>query len=214
MIPRRTLRDEVSTRLRERLVRGQLPPGERINESTLSRELGVSRTPLREALLQMEKEGLVASEPAKGMVARPLTTREVREVYPMLGTLEGLALRSCGEQWEAALAELSALLGELADARTADAARELDNRWHGLLLAQCPNERLLEMIGMLRRITQRYWLVLLAVEWPFGDSVAQHQAVLDDLAQGDLQAASLRLEAHWAAGMGTLLDRLAALGNE
>lgn len=214
MIPRRTLRDEVSVRLRVRLVRGQLPPGQRINESTLSRELGVSRTPLREALLQMEKEGLVASEPAKGFVARPLTTREVRQVYPILGTLEGLALRSCGPQWGGALPELAALLDELAVASTADAARDLDNRWHTLLLARCPNERLIEMIGMLRRVTQRYWLVLLEVEWPVGDSVSQHRAVLDELAGGDAQAASLKLEAHWEAGERTLLERLAAIGNE
>lgn len=69
------------------------------------------------------------------------------------------------------------------------------------------------MIGMLRRITQRYWLVLLEVEWPFGDSVQQHQAVLDELARGGSEKASMRLEAHWEAGEQTLLDRLAALGN-
>lgn len=204
----------MSARLRERLVRGQLPPGQRVNESSLSRELGVSRTPLREALLQMEKEGLVASEPAKGFLARPLTALEVRQVYPILGTLEGLALRLCDEEWKEALPELTAALDELARAATAHAARDLDNRWHSLLLARCPNQRLLELIGMLRRITQRYWLVVLEVEWPFGDSVAQHRAVLDALARGDVIDGALKLEAHWAAGERTLLERLKALGNE
>lgn len=82
MIPRRTLRQDVGDRLRDRLVQGELQAGERINESTLSLELGVSRTPLRKAL-RLERDGLIRSEPAKGFTVSPLTSAEVLEVYPV-----------------------------------------------------------------------------------------------------------------------------------
>jgi DNA-binding GntR family transcriptional regulator len=65
-----------------------LPPGVRVNEVALARELGISRTPLREALFGLEREGLVISHPRRGFFVSPLDVKDAREVYPLLATLE------------------------------------------------------------------------------------------------------------------------------
>ncbi len=207
------LRDEVSEVLRDRLVRGLLVPGARINETSLSRELGVSRTPLRESLLQMEKEGLVVTEPARGFLAAPLSASEVLEVYPVVGALEGLALRLCAAPDVAVLQAATEMVEALSRAEDAEQARQLDNRFHGLLVDGCPNRRLLSMCDMLKRVTQRYWMLFLADPRPLNSSVVEHHAILQALAGGDLDRAAQRLEEHWRLGMQVLLERLDAPGH-
>jgi DNA-binding GntR family transcriptional regulator len=202
------LRDDISDLLRDRLVLGQIPPGTRINESSLSTELGVSRTPLRESLLQMEKEGLVVTEPARGFLAAPLSASEVSEVYPVVAVLEGLALRLCPPKDDAAIQLAIETVEALAQATGVDEARALDNRFHHLLVKDCPNARLLSLCDMLKRVTQRYWMLFLAEPRPLRGSVAEHQTIIDALARGDGEAAALRLEEHWRSGMQILLERL------
>jgi DNA-binding GntR family transcriptional regulator len=80
MSPKRPLRDEVKHQVLERVVRGRLPFGHRINETALAEELGVSRTPLREALLELQREGFLHSATARGFTVRPLTTHEIQEI--------------------------------------------------------------------------------------------------------------------------------------
>lgn len=97
------LREELRQAVLQRILRGVLPPGSRIIESKLSEELGVSRTPLREALLHLEQQGFVRSDLARGFSVEPLSQQEVREIYPIIWTLEGLALRSIGPLLKATL---------------------------------------------------------------------------------------------------------------
>ena len=78
------IRAELSRIVRERIVEGELAPGTRIKESRLAEELGTSRTPLREALINLEQEGFVRSELAHGFSVEPLSGREMRETYPIL----------------------------------------------------------------------------------------------------------------------------------
>ena len=210
VIPRRSLRQEVGDRLRDRLIQGDLRPGERINESTLSVELGVSRTPLREALLLLEREGLIRSQPAQGFSVSALTSAEVLEVYPVLWTLESFALRSSGDAVLSTLPRLRALLERFEAAETARAARDLDNAWHTTLLSACPNRRLLDLIDGFKRISQRYWVVFMRDNPPLAESAAQHRELMHSVAAGDLAAAAQLLEAHWEAGMIALLERMPA----
>jgi len=210
VIPRRTLRQDVGDRLRDRLVQGELQAGQHINESTLSLELGVSRTPLREALLLLERDGLIRSEPAKGFTVSPLTSAEVLEVYPVMWTLEGLALRLSNDAVLRALPQLRALLERFEAAETATMARDLDNAWHATLLSACPNRRLLDLIDGFKRISQRYWVVFMRDNTPLAESAAQHRELMRTVAAGDLAAAAQLLEAHWEAGMIALLERMPA----
>src|SRR6478735_2319718 len=91
-IERRTLRSQVREELLARMRSGEVSPGESINEVQLAAELGVSRTPLREALIALESEGQIESENGKGFRFVPLSAREFEELCPIIVTLEGLAL--------------------------------------------------------------------------------------------------------------------------
>ena len=92
-ILRMPLRQEARKAVLEWILDGTLSPGSDVNEASLAASLGVSRTPLREALLALEQDGFLVSETGRGFRVVPLTERDVEEIYPMLWTLEGLAVR-------------------------------------------------------------------------------------------------------------------------
>lgn len=202
------LADEVRDALRERIVRGELAPNERIRETLIAATLGVSRTPLREALFQLACEGFVRSEPERGFRVEPLDAREVREVYPMIWTLEALALRTAGPLASSALEALERHNAELELAPDAAHAIELDARWHEALVAPCPNRRLLAALRGLRRTVRRYENVYMSDALLLDRSVEQHRAVANAVRARDVASAIATLEANWRDGMFVLLAKL------
>src|ERR1043165_2992628 len=114
---RSRLRDEIAERLATLIAAGELGT-ERLKEVELAGQLGVSRTPLREALLMLEREGLGVSEGNKGFRGAALSEARVRELYPILGALEGLAVRESGERLRARVGELREANAALRGART------------------------------------------------------------------------------------------------
>ncbi len=209
MSTHKPLREDVRQMVLERLWRGELAPGSRINESSLATELGVSRTPLREALFRLEQEGFVRADMARGFLVMPLTAREIREIYPILWSLEGLALRSAGHAAAGDAAELEQLNNAFAQVDHApEHMLELDTRWHQALVHRCPNQRLLAMIASLKQVIYRY-------EWAYmrnmklrESSFMQHQEIIKQLAVGEIKQAVMLLEAHWRFGMDALLQQL------
>ena len=207
MSPKRPLRDEVKHQVLERLVRGQLPFGHRINETALSEDLGVSRTPLREALLELQREGFLHSATARGFTIRPLTAHEIQEIYPILWTLESLALQSVQQAPNIeALVDYNRQLHRAKN--DPEKALELDSDWHGLLISECRNERLRVMISELKRIVRRYEYTFMWDVALIERSVEQHQAVIDALSHNDGQHAEMALQINWRTGMESLLARL------
>ena len=93
MISRAPLRDEVCRQILDRIHRGDLPPGSRVRDGDLASQLGVSRTPIREALLHLAQEGVLDAAMGRGFRVRRLDAVELREVGDILGSLESLALR-------------------------------------------------------------------------------------------------------------------------
>ena len=211
LIIRGSLRGEILDRLRSLVVEGDLPPGARINESTLSRELGVSRTPLREALLLLSGEGLVVCEPARGFLTAMLTVAQARDAFPILAALEVLALRSSKGVALHRLDQLRSLQAEYASAQTLEAARTLDERWHRVLTSGSSNEALTVQIERLRAIERRYWLATagIAGRWPQPSWIFQHGAVMEAVDEGDTDAACEALERHWSSSMRETLSSLA-----
>jgi DNA-binding GntR family transcriptional regulator len=106
----RLLHEDATERLRDMIVHGELAPGAKLNERVLCERLGVSRTPLREALKTLASEGLVALLPNRGAAVTPLTLETVREVFEVMGALEALAGDlACRHVTDAQLAEIRAL---------------------------------------------------------------------------------------------------------
>lgn len=209
MSARRPVREELLANLRDRILRGEFSPGSRIRESTLATQLQVSRTPVREALFRLEQEGFVQADMDRGFLVKPLTAREVREVYPIIWTLESLALRFAELTTPDHFAELqrvnAALLsvGDQPEQRLA-----LDTRWHSMLLGACPNQRLLQMINSLKQVAYRYEWAYMREAALVETSVQQHEAITMALKEHNLEQAVEQLEAHWHFGMEALLHRL------
>jgi DNA-binding GntR family transcriptional regulator len=113
-ISRSNLHEQVVTRLRDMIIEGRLEPGQRIHEGQIGEALGVSRTPLREALKFLASEGLVELVPGRGALVRRLDRRDVREMLDVLTALETLAARLfCAKATEADIASLRALHQEM-----------------------------------------------------------------------------------------------------
>lgn len=107
---------EAASRLRERIQSGELPPGARLREVQLCEQLGVSRTPLREALRTLAAEGLVTQLPNRSMVVAELNAPDIEHLYRVFGAIEGLAGElACARVTEAQLAEMGRLLSRMVD---------------------------------------------------------------------------------------------------
>jgi len=208
-LQRSFLRSQAAARLRTHICRGRLEPGSRITEVGAAEQLGISRTPMREALLQLEREGLVESMPGQGFRVAPLHEDEVREVYPILGTLEALAVRSIEALSAKRVARLR-IINEAMRAPSASAARliELDAQWHDTLLAAAANTRAVRLCAQLRRQVQRYEFAYMQVEGSPSLSPTQHDAILSVLLDGDVEDAARRIQAQWVDSIEPLRARI------
>lgn len=143
--------------LREMIVGGQLGSGERLVERDLADRFGISRIPLREAIQQLEREGLVEIFRNRGAVVRTLTDSDVSEIYDLRTLLEGDAIyRSVKRMDEETLARAELVHRLLESATTKLRQGELNREFHELLYSQCGNERQRKAIRELRAQVERY----------------------------------------------------------
>ena len=146
------LRQQVLDALRQAIITGQLAPGSRLTERELTERMGVSRTVLREALRQLETEGLVATT-NRGPVVRELTAAEARDLYSIRAVLEGFAARLFAERASdlqiAALADALAVVVEAYESADAQRVLETKNRFYDALFEGAASETLSTMLGTL-----------------------------------------------------------------
>jgi len=202
-ISKEPIRAEVTRLLLERLLSGELSPGARINESRLAEELGVSRTPLREALIRLQYEGFLENEKGKGFSVATLDPLKARQLYPLAGLLEGLALETTTEMPGSLLSELDEIeraREEAQEDRRIHEVVELDHRWHTRLVSRCPNTELLEILRVLKRRLFRYEYLLSAAEEASSDSHQHHSLILRALRDGNDALAVEQLKHHWQQG--------------
>lgn len=210
-LARSRLRDGIVDRLADLITSGEIDR-ERLKEVELAGQLGVSRTPLREALLILEREGLVVSEVNKGFRVAALSEARVRELYPILGALEGLAVRESGDRLRARIGELRAVNAALRASRTKARRHALDRRFHELLRAHCPNRSVAELV-------RRLWLQAARFDGaadrgmadPVG-SLRDHVAITDAIARGDFAGAAVRIDQHWRHGIDVVVGWLRTRG--
>jgi DNA-binding GntR family transcriptional regulator len=195
--------------LRLLIVRGQLAPGARLIETEIAGRLGVSRTPVREALTRLEQEGYVVS--ASGKRARPtvapLTKDDVRELLYIVGELEGLAARRAAELPAAprralvrALTALNERFRRAAQARHPDLNRlyEVDEQFHQRAVAAGAGPRLRGLHEAVKPQAERYirmYVSLLANEASL--SAGEHQVIIRAIREGDAAAAERAVQTNW-----------------
>ena len=202
------LRQDVVPEIRKSILVGRLKPGAKIIESRLAATLGVSRTPLREALLHLEREGLVRSDLRRGFTVEALSVREVRETYPVLANLECYAVRSSGPFLSPLLPVLERINARFRRARSAQQALELDTRWHDTLISPSNNSRLAGLIASLRLAIRRYELIYMSDTALLSTSAAQHDAILGALRKSDMETALDGIEANYVLGMHVILRKM------
>ena len=199
-IPRDNLSDALSNELRIRIVDGRLPAGERINEVHLSATLGVSRTPLREALNRLVQEGAIINRPRIGYSVRPLTLEEFDQIYDIRPLLDPEALRLAGLPSPEVLRRLRALNGKIEREREPDMVIALDDEWHLTLIGACPNKVLIEFIEQIIRRTRRYEIALMREHRNVLRASLDHRAVMQALERRDLPRACAALKRNLQTG--------------
>src|SRR5690242_7991024 len=136
--PKRTLAEDVTDQIRDAIFRGHFAPGQRLSEEQLAKTLGVSRGPIREAFVRLEREGLIASQANRRSIVAQLSRRDLEEVYTIRLALERLAVQyavhaATAEDFAAMEANTAALNGALARGITEQEAATLDVSFHDLL---------------------------------------------------------------------------------
>lgn len=212
-IQRVNLRDQVRDELVEWLSDGRLKPGQRLEEERLSQALGVSRTPLREALSTLASEGLVTAVPRRGFRVPRLSADTARDLLPMVGALEGLALRLSGPQSRLLATGLDEINARLALPHLTPRQRaETDRRWHALLVSRNPNA---ELAASLARLLNRLRPYAGSWDRPASEleaARAEHEEIARLLGAGELDAAAeavLRHRVREIALLGSWLKRVA-----
>lgn len=204
LLNRQPLRNQIRKLLLDWLLTGRLAAGSSISESELASQLGISRTPLREALLKLEYEGFLSSEPGKGFFVRPLDPDIAEDLYRTAGVLESIALSTAGipdEERLEALEDLDEERRMSADDHEGERAVEVDDRWHRLLVSGCGNDVLLEVLDLVKTRLIRY-------EYLFADDyqrlgqggLEEHDQIIAALRDGDLEKACSLLENHFERG--------------
>jgi DNA-binding GntR family transcriptional regulator len=205
MIHRVPLRDEVYKQILEAIHQGKPPAGSRVRDTDLAAGLGVSRTPVREALLRLTREGVLRTDMGRGFRVPPLDPGEIRETGQILGALESLALDSTSDFPPERLQRLAEIDRSLEQTR-GDAVRcaDLEDEWHRTLLEGCPNRRLLELIANLRQVLRRYLSAYLRDTTRIALSTLPHQKIADALRLQDRKAALTVFGKQWRRGIDEL----------
>ena len=208
MITQESLKSQIIKALWQLIIDGKILPNEPMREIQLTEILNISRTPLREALQQLEWEGIVVSEARKGYRLAPFSEADIYEIYPLRAKLESFALELSGIPTKKVLDELNEINLKLLNTKSPKEVVELDERWHILLLSNCPNERLLKMIKTLHLQSQRYEYAYMAMNKMVEKSSNQHENIMLQLQNGELLKATELLAENNVVGMDTMLNWL------
>ena len=191
------LREIVLEALREAIVNGVLIPGERLMEIQLAEEMGVSRTPVREAIRKLELEGFVVMIPRKGAYVAGVSFKDVKDVFEIRAALEGLAAGLAAEKVTQEEIELMerALHYEREPASLEEMVQS-DTDFHALLYKASRNERLIQILANLREQIQRFRTTSLAVPGRGKNAIQEHRAMVDAIARHDVEDAQSLATAH------------------
>jgi DNA-binding GntR family transcriptional regulator len=206
-IDRKTTGASVSEALRKEITAGRLRPGARLDETRLANRFGDSRTPVREAMLALEREGLIQRQPYKGCRVRSFDDRKLEQIFPLIGALEALAIRSAGPVSATTLDALKTANDDLARENLTPARRyALDRDFHLGLAALAGNPVLEEEFQRLFSLAGRFDAGPQRGLADITGSARQHAAILDALEVGDHDAAARHAEQHWRDGLAVVAD--------
>ena len=194
------LRDVVFNTQREAILRGELKPGERLMEIQLANKLGVSRTPIREAIRKLELEGLVLMIPRKGAEVAQITEKSLRDVLEVRRALENLAVQlACLRMSPQTLADLKAAaraFEEILGGEDVTAVAEADVAFHDVIYMATDNQRLISLLNNLREQMYRYRVEYLKKKECHKQLLWEHQEIIRAIEAGEIDVATKITEQH------------------
>lgn len=194
------LRDVVFNTLRQGILRGELKPGERLMEISLAKRLGVSRTPIREAIRMLELEGLVVMIPRRGAAVAQITKQDLEDVLEVRCSLEELAVElACTRITGNELQNLHRALLDFEDAcdnNDITTLAEKDVAFHDIIFESTGNQRLIQLLNNLREQMYRYRLEYLKDKSSHEKLLAEHKTIEKAIINHDIAAARQHIKEH------------------
>ncbi len=199
----KSLKEQVYEYLREQIHNQNLQAGSTINMDATSRRLGISKTPLRDALIQLETEGFVTISPRRGIYVNSLTIEDIKDYYQVIGALESSALMSSFLQIDSTkindMNKLNQDMSAAIDENNFDLFYKKNLEFHNSFISPCRNKQLIKIVTNLKNRLydfprQEKWIK----EWE-SSSILEHQKIVDYLAQGKAgEAAHIIHDVHWS----------------
>lgn len=197
------LGDMVFDSLRKAIVTGDLKPGERIMEAQIADRLGVSRTPVREAIKKLEKEKLIEMVPRKGAYVARITSKDVLDVLELRKLLEGFSALLASERMTSKekqkLEKISKEFAKCIESGDKEGMIQKDNEFHSLIFSSTRNEKLMDIIKSLQDQFQRFREVYFNEFHDYGSIMLWHEKICSAIKEGRPQDASSAASSHVAA---------------
>ncbi len=206
------LRDVVFNTLRNAILKGELEPGEKLMEKKLSEKLGVSRTPIREAIRKLELEGLVVMTPRKSAEVASITEEDLTDVLEVRRVLETLAIDlACKNITNEILSELEANLVRFNAAVKKNDITEIattDVEFHEAIYKSTGNRRLIQILNNLREQMYRYRLEYIKDRQTRDNLVIEHRRIIDALRSRDKEKGKNAILNHIEKQKSTILENI------
>lgn len=194
------LREMVYEELKMQILKGSIIPGTRMMEVELAEEMGVSRTPIREAIRKLEREGLVTIEPRRGAYASMISTEDMVEILEVRQDLEGLAAyfaadRMTDEQMKE-LKEVSNNYNKAVKQGIMEDMIKYDTRFHHIIVESCRNKILMQMIEQLQELVLRFRYIYYDNFRRAENMPEEHEAIISAIAEGNADKARAAADIH------------------
>lgn len=196
------LRDVVFNTLREAILKGDLKPGERLMELQLASKLGVSRTPIREAIRMLEQEGLAVTTPRKGAEVAKMTLKDMEDVLEIRDALDELAVRiACqkiSDEQLKQLEDMKELFEKSTQTGNVKKIADADVTFHDVIYEATGNPKLVTLLNNLREQVYRYRVEYIKDPKNYPTLIAEHEAILESLKNRDVKNAVEAMHVHVA----------------
>lgn len=210
-IRRTFMKDEAYQKLRLWIVSGEMAPGTKLRDQELSEKLGISRTPIREALLMLENDGLVETKANRWTIVSEIDLNKAEENYVIVWTLEGLAIRlGLPHFTDTDIEELELLneqLQKLVDNGNNDSALEVDNAFHDKIIRMSKSEELRKLLINVKLKIQRIEAYYFAQKQFLHTSYEEHQIIIQAIRDCNEVRAEQALTANWKKSLDRLRER-------
>lgn len=212
------LREVIFNTLREAIIVGELKPGERLMEVQLAEKMGVSRTPVREAIRKLELEGLVEMLPRKGAHVADLSAKDIMDVLEVRSTLDGLAsMLSASRITEEELRELKNVQSQFVnyvEKGSLQGSIKKDVEFHDIIYRSSRNDKLIQIANNLREQIQRFRVIYLKDYSSTRELVKEHSEILEFISARDPEGARKSAQKHIENQEETIIKAISAAEKE